>query len=125
MTPCTEFVFNGSNFRSEFGLVCDRFTVGSTIMSIAPGAAFIGAFLSGPISDYFGRRRAIILSIIGLTCFSFLNFFTTSVTTFAMCFICQHISVHMGYVVASVYAIEILGPNMRHLSIARKSNASL
>ena len=121
VTPCTEFLFNGSSFRSEFGIVCDRSKLGTTIMSIAPGAAFIGAFISGPISDHFGRRRAIILSSLGLTCFSFLNFFTTSIATFAMCFVCQHISVHMGYVVASVYAIEILGPNMRHLSIARKS----
>ena len=106
--------------RSEFGLVCDRSQIATVIMSIAPAAAFIGASISGPVSDYFGRRVAMLVSVFALTLFSFVNFFSTNVAFFAACFTLQHISVHMGYVVASVYAIETLGPNYRHYSIARK-----
>ena len=106
--------------RSAFDLICDRSQIATVIMSIAPAAAFVGASISGPISDYFGRRVAMLLSILGLTVFSIINFFSTNVAFFAACFTLQHVSVHMGYVVASVYVIEILGPNYRHYSIARK-----
>ena len=111
---------NGRNMRSDFGLLCENYYLGAFIMSIPPGAHFFGAFISGPISDYLGRRIAMILSIIGLTTFSGMSAFSWSAISFAACFILQHTFLHMGYVVASVYAIEILGPDMRHLSIARK-----
>ena len=61
---------NGRNMRSDFGLLCENYYLGAFIMSIPPGAHFFGAFISGPISDYLGRRIAMILSIIGLTTFS-------------------------------------------------------
>ena len=56
--------------RSDFGLLCENYYLGAFIMSIPPSAHFFGAFISGPISDYLGRRIALILSIIGLTTFS-------------------------------------------------------
>ena len=142
---------SGRNMRSDFGLLCENYYLGAFIMSIPPGAHFFGAFISGPISDYLGRRIAMILSIIGLTTFSGMvrkstviqphisvyqrknycdhrsgmSAFTWSGISFAACFILQHTFLHMGYVVASVYAIEILGPDMRHLSIARKYLAQI
>ena len=89
---------------------------------MAPGATFIGAAIAGPISDYLGRKIALLIAIIGATCFGLVTAFVPSWQLFIFIFGMIHIFNHIGYVAVCVYAVEILGPSKRHLSMGRTFN---
>nr|KAG5691666.1 hypothetical protein BaRGS_014121 [Batillaria attramentaria] len=57
-SECPKPVFDSSmsTVVSEWGLVCDRAVIRPTIISIQFAGILVGAFLTGQISDLFGRR---------------------------------------------------------------------
>ena len=79
-----------SSLVSHFGFTCDRYFWRSFYNALYMGGMLIGSFFIGLISDHFGRRNALSVSVIlvsgagtltafvgdNLTAFGFLRFLT-------------------------------------------------
>ncbi|KAK3753624.1 hypothetical protein QZH41_014731 [Actinostola sp. cb2023] len=63
---CTTYVFDGpfDSTVSEWNLICDRAYLGATIQSCYFIGMLFGSFITGMISDAWGRKKCIFLSTI-------------------------------------------------------------
>ena len=70
---------------------------------------FIGAAVSGIISDYFGRKKTIILFSTTMTIFSIAIAFSNSMTTFILLRMLAALSSVGFWTTFFVYAMEMVG----------------
>ncbi|XP_071078880.1 solute carrier family 22 member 15-like [Haliotis cracherodii] len=70
---------------SKWSLVCDSKTVTATMTSIQMAGNLVGAIVSGQISDVFGRKVALYLSLLVLTISCTIAGFATSWQMFSVC----------------------------------------
>uniref|UniRef100_A0A0B6ZUU4 Major facilitator superfamily (MFS) profile domain-containing protein n=1 Tax=Arion vulgaris TaxID=1028688 RepID=A0A0B6ZUU4_9EUPU len=67
-TECSRRMFMSSDGAStavtEWDLVCDQQWVGSALSSIQMGGVMVGAFISGSLSDLFGRKKVHFSAIL-------------------------------------------------------------
>ncbi|XP_038564889.1 solute carrier family 22 member 5-like isoform X1 [Micropterus salmoides] len=104
-----------STIVSEFDLVCSEqwkqpFT--STVFFL--GVLF-GSFFSGQLSDRFGRKPVLFLTMAVQTMFTFAEIFSPSWTVFAILFFINGLGQCSNYVSAFVLGTEILTGDVRVL----------
>ncbi|XP_028450844.1 solute carrier family 22 member 5 [Perca flavescens] len=102
-----------STIVSEFDLVCSDqwkqpFT--STVYFLG---ILIGAFISGQLSDRFGRKPVFFATLAVQTFFSFVTIFSPSWTVFFILFFTSGLGQYSNYVTAFVLGTEILTGNVR------------
>lgn len=85
----------------------------------------VGAFAAGPLADRFGRKKPIYVCLIGNVAFVFLEVFGTSIgMIFAGTFL-NGISYGFYYVLAPLYAAEVVPYHVRHIAIAFTNMANI
>ena len=98
----------------EFGLFCDKEILSTVIVSLTFVSYFIGAGLSGYISDRFGRKRTVLIGLAVGNLAGLLLRFMPNWWSFLIFWMFMHLGIHLAYIAASVYVIEIVGPAKRH-----------
>ncbi|XP_071803338.1 organic cation transporter protein-like [Asterias amurensis] len=61
-----ESLHGETSIVTEFDLICDDAIIGSTLVSIHFAGCLVGSSVTGQISDIFGRRTAVLVSLIGV-----------------------------------------------------------
>uniref|UniRef100_A0A8D0DX27 Solute carrier family 22 member 4 n=1 Tax=Salvator merianae TaxID=96440 RepID=A0A8D0DX27_SALMN len=102
-----------STVVSEWNLVCDDKWKTPLTMSLFYVGVLLGSFISGQLSDRFGRK-AILFATMGVqTGFSFVQIFSTSWEMFTVLFLIVGMGQISNYVVAFILGTEILGKSVR------------
>uniref|UniRef100_A0A3Q3QYB5 Major facilitator superfamily (MFS) profile domain-containing protein n=1 Tax=Monopterus albus TaxID=43700 RepID=A0A3Q3QYB5_MONAL len=102
-----------STIVSEWDLVCDNRWKKPMTSSVFFCGVLTGSFISGQLSDRYGRKIVLFVNTAVQAVFMFLQFFSPSWTMFCA----AHFIVGLGhisnYVAAFVLGTEILGPRVR------------
>ncbi|KAK2828100.1 hypothetical protein Q5P01_019134 [Channa striata] len=102
-----------STIVSEWDLVCEDSWKNPLTSSLFFCGVLTGSFLSGQLSDSYGRKIVLFITIAVQTVFTFIQVFSPSWAVFCA----LHFIVGMGqisnYVAAFVLGTEILGPQVR------------
>ncbi|XP_053157192.1 solute carrier family 22 member 4 [Hemicordylus capensis] len=102
-----------STIVTEWNLVCDDDWKTPLTTSLFFVGVLLGSFISGQLSDRFGRK-AILFATMGVqTGFSFLQIFSTSWEMFTVLFVIVGMGQISNYVVAFILGTEILGKSVR------------
>ncbi|CAL1525830.1 unnamed protein product [Lymnaea stagnalis] len=116
-TECSRYLFHGSvnTVSSEWGLICDLRWIKATVTSIQMGGVFLGALISGQISDLVGRRKTLYSFVLAHIIFNLIAAFSTSWVMFAV--MRFFIGTGIGSIVAVVfpYTMEFLPMKWRPL----------
>ncbi|XP_064131338.1 solute carrier family 22 member 4 isoform X2 [Loxodonta africana] len=97
----------------EWNLVCeDDWKTPLTTSLFFVGVLF-GSFVSGQLSDRFGRKCILFTTMAVQTGFSFLQIFSTSWEMFTVLFLIVGMGQISNYVVAFILGTEILGKSVR------------
>ncbi|KAJ8313011.1 hypothetical protein KUTeg_010384 [Tegillarca granosa] len=83
----------------DWNLVCDKAWITSFMTTIQMVGNLIGAFVGGHLSDAFGRKPALYLSIVLFTLFNFLAYISSSWQMFVV------VRFVLGYACASFFVI--------------------
>ncbi|XP_039180838.1 solute carrier family 22 member 5 isoform X1 [Crotalus tigris] len=98
---------------SEWKLVCDNDWKAPLTVSLLFVGVLLGSFISGQLSDRFGRKNVLFITMGIQTAFSFLQIFSTSWEMFAVLFLIVGMGQISNYVAAFVLGAEILGKSIR------------
>uniref|UniRef100_A0A6E8W805 MFS domain-containing protein n=1 Tax=Anopheles coluzzii TaxID=1518534 RepID=A0A6E8W805_ANOCL len=116
MIPCDAFVFQTeeSTILRDFNITCAhndwKLTLVGTINNVGQ---FVALPIAGYLSDRFGRRWILLVSVAGSALFGLVRSFATSYEMFiAMEFLDPVIGSTM-YTTAFILALELVGPKMR------------
>uniref|UniRef100_A0A8B9G7F9 Major facilitator superfamily (MFS) profile domain-containing protein n=1 Tax=Amazona collaria TaxID=241587 RepID=A0A8B9G7F9_9PSIT len=102
-----------STIVTEWNLVCeDDWKVPLTTSLFFVGV-LIGSFISGQLSDRFGRKSILFLTMAVQTAFSFMQIFSISWEMFTVLFLIVGMGQISNYVVAFILGTEILGKSVR------------
>uniref|UniRef100_A0A8C5L703 Major facilitator superfamily (MFS) profile domain-containing protein n=1 Tax=Jaculus jaculus TaxID=51337 RepID=A0A8C5L703_JACJA len=102
-----------STIVTEWNLVCeDDWKPPLTISLFFVGVLF-GSFISGQLSDRFGRKKILFVTMGMQTGFSFLQIFSNSFEMFTVLFVLVGMGQISNYVAAFVLGTEILGKSVR------------
>uniref|UniRef100_A0A670Y6B3 Solute carrier family 22 member 4 n=1 Tax=Pseudonaja textilis TaxID=8673 RepID=A0A670Y6B3_PSETE len=102
-----------STIVTEWNLVCDNDWKPPLTTSLFFVGVLLGSFISGQLSDKFGRK-AILFATMGVqTGFSFLQIFSISWEMFTVLFLIVGMGQISNYVVAFILGTEILGKSVR------------
>uniref|UniRef100_A0A182JXE2 Major facilitator superfamily (MFS) profile domain-containing protein n=1 Tax=Anopheles christyi TaxID=43041 RepID=A0A182JXE2_9DIPT len=114
--PCDEFVFKteDTTIVRDFNITCAhndwKLTLVGTINNVGQ---FVALPIAGYLSDRFGRRWILLVSVAGSALFGLLRSFATSYEMFiAMEFLDPVVGSTM-YTTAFILALELVGPKMR------------
>jgi len=119
---CEDYAFDdelvtGSGLYSasmQYGLFCEKEIISTIIASLTFVAFFIGAFLSGIVSDRFGRVKTTFVSTLTGSLLSLLLRLMPTWWSFLIVWFFMQGSFHIAYIAASVYIVEVIGPSKRH-----------
>ena len=95
-------------------LFCDKEIISTIITSLTFVAFFIGAFLSGIVSDRFGRVKTTLVATLTSSLLSFLLRLMPTWWAFMIVWLPMQGSFHIAYIAVSVYIVEVIGPSKRH-----------
>ncbi|KYO20256.1 solute carrier family 22 member 5 isoform B [Alligator mississippiensis] len=98
---------------TQWNLVCDDDWKVPLTTSLFFVGVLIGSFVSGQLSDRFGRKTILFATMAVQTGFSFLQIFSTSWEMFTILFLIVGMGQISNYVVAFVLGTEILGKSVR------------
>uniref|UniRef100_A0A8C3V6L1 Major facilitator superfamily (MFS) profile domain-containing protein n=1 Tax=Catharus ustulatus TaxID=91951 RepID=A0A8C3V6L1_CATUS len=104
-----------STIVTEWNLVCEDDWKAPLTTSLFFVGVLIGSFISGQLSDRFGRKNILFLTMAVQTGFSFLQIFSTSWEMFTVLFLIVGMGQISNYVVAFILGTEILGKSVRIL----------
>ncbi|XP_025973960.2 organic cation/carnitine transporter 2-like [Dromaius novaehollandiae] len=104
-----------STIVSEWNLVCDDDWKGPFSTSLFFVGVLFGSFISGQLSDKFGRKNVLFVTMGMQTGFSFVQVFCTSWEMFSVLFMLVGMGQISNYVAAFVLGTEILGKSVRIL----------
>ncbi|XP_030314635.1 solute carrier family 22 member 4 isoform X3 [Calypte anna] len=104
-----------STIITEWNLVCEDDWKAPLTTSLFYVGVLIGSFISGQLSDRFGRKNILFLTMAVQTGFSFLQIFSTSWEMFTVLFLIVGMGQISNYVVAFILGTEILGKSVRIL----------
>ncbi|XP_066185082.1 solute carrier family 22 member 4-like isoform X3 [Sylvia atricapilla] len=99
----------------KWNLVCEDDWKAPLTTSLFFVGVLIGSFISGQLSDRFGRKNILFLTMAVQTGFSFLQIFSTSWEMFTVLFLIVGMGQISNYVVAFILGTEILGKTVRIL----------
>ncbi|XP_061473047.1 organic cation/carnitine transporter 2-like isoform X2 [Rhineura floridana] len=102
-----------STIVSEWDLVCDNDWKSPLTTSLFFVGVLFGSFISGQLSDKFGRKNVLFLTMGIQTGFGFLQIFSTSWEMFSILFLIVGMGQISNYVAAFVLGTEILGKSIR------------
>ncbi|XP_036279127.1 solute carrier family 22 member 5 [Pipistrellus kuhlii] len=102
-----------STIVTEWNLVCDDDWKAPLTVSLFFVGVLIGSFVSGQLSDRFGRKNVLFVTMAMQTGFSFLQIFSKSFEMFAVLFVLVGMGQISNYVAAFVLGTEILGKSTR------------
>ncbi|XP_049563220.1 solute carrier family 22 member 5 isoform X5 [Orcinus orca] len=102
-----------STIVTEWNLVCEDDWKAPLTVSLFFGGVLVGSFISGQLSDRFGRKNVLFVTMGMQTGFSFLQIFSKNFEMFAMLFFLVGMGQISNYVAAFVLGTEILGKSVR------------
>ncbi|XP_054610752.1 solute carrier family 22 member 4-like isoform X2 [Dunckerocampus dactyliophorus] len=102
-----------STIVSDWDLVCEDQWKKPLTSSLFFCGVLIGSFLSGQLSDRFGRKRVMFVTLASQTTFAFIQVFSPSWMVFCILFFLTGMSHISNYLSAFVLGTEILGPRLR------------
>ncbi|XP_030427489.1 solute carrier family 22 member 5-like [Gopherus evgoodei] len=102
-----------STIVTEWNLVCDDDWKAPLTASLFFVGVLVGSFISGQLSDKFGRKKVLFATLGVQTGFSFLQVFSTSWEMFSVLFVIVGMGQISNYVAAFVLGTEILGKTVR------------
>ncbi|XP_007473505.1 organic cation/carnitine transporter 2 isoform X2 [Monodelphis domestica] len=102
-----------STIVTEWDLVCEDDWKAPLTTSLFFVGVLIGSFISGQLSDKFGRKNVLFVTMGMQTGFSFLQIFSTSFEMFSVLFVLVGMGQISNYVAAFVLGTEILGKSIR------------
>uniref|UniRef100_A0A8C3HU54 Solute carrier family 22 member 4 n=1 Tax=Chrysemys picta bellii TaxID=8478 RepID=A0A8C3HU54_CHRPI len=100
-------------FLLQWNLVCDDDWKTPLTTSLFFVGVLIGSFISGQLSDRFGRKSILFATMAVQTGFSFVQIFSTSWEMFTVLFLIVGMGQISNYVVAFILGTEILGKSVR------------
>ncbi|XP_070790028.1 organic cation/carnitine transporter 2-like isoform X2 [Pituophis catenifer annectens] len=98
---------------TEWKLVCDNDWKAPLTVSLLFVGVLLGSFISGQLSDRFGRKNVLFVTMGIQTAFSFIQVFSTSWEMFSVLFLIVGMGQISNYVAAFVLGAEILGKSIR------------
>ncbi|KAM6357475.1 organic cation/carnitine transporter 2-like isoform 3-T4 [Alca torda] len=98
-----------------WNLVCDNDWKAPLSTSLFFVGVLLGSFVSGQLSDKFGRKNVLFATLAMQTGFSFIQVFSTSWEMFSVFFVLVGMGQISNYVAAFVLGTEILGKSIRVL----------
>ncbi|NXU05339.1 S22A5 protein, partial [Buphagus erythrorhynchus] len=104
-----------STIVTEWNLVCANDWKGPLSTSLFFVGVLLGSFISGQLSDKFGRKNVLFATLAMQTGFSFIQVFSTSWEMFSVLFVLVGMGQISNYVAAFVLGTEILGKSIRVL----------
>ncbi|XP_063148402.1 organic cation/carnitine transporter 2-like [Candoia aspera] len=102
-----------STIVTEWKLVCGNDWKAPLTVSLLFVGVLLGSFISGQLSDRFGRKNVLFVTMGIQTGFSFLQVFSTSWEMFSVLFLIVGMGQISNYVAAFVLGAEILGKSIR------------
>ncbi|XP_015102060.2 organic cation/carnitine transporter 2 [Vicugna pacos] len=102
-----------STIVTEWNLVCEDDWKAPLTISLFFVGVLMGSFISGQLSDRFGRKNVLFVTMGMQTGFSFLQIFSKNFEMFAVLFFLVGMGQISNYVAAFVLGTEILGKSVR------------
>ncbi|TKS83098.1 Solute carrier family 22 member 5 High-affinity sodium-dependent carnitine cotransporter [Collichthys lucidus] len=102
-----------STISTEWDLVCDDRWKNPMTSSLFFCGVLTGSFVSGQLSDRYGRKKVLLAALALQTLFMFIQVFSQSWTMFCALFFFVGLGQISNYVAAFVLGTEILGPRVR------------
>ncbi|KAF6281341.1 solute carrier family 22 member 4 [Rhinolophus ferrumequinum] len=102
-----------STIVTEWNLVCEEDWKTPLTSSLFFVGVLLGSFVSGQLSDRFGRKNVLFATMAVQTGFSFLQIFSINWEMFTVLFVIVGMGQISNYVVAFILGTEILGKSVR------------
>ncbi|XP_020846799.1 solute carrier family 22 member 4 [Phascolarctos cinereus] len=102
-----------STIITEWNIVCDESWKPPLTTSLFFVGVLMGSFISGQLSDRFGRKNILFATMAVQTGFSFLQIFSINWEMFTVLFVIVGMGQISNYVVAFILGTEILGKSVR------------
>ncbi|XP_063301329.1 organic cation/carnitine transporter 2-like [Pelobates fuscus] len=102
-----------STIITEWDLVCENDWKGPLTTSMFFVGVLIGSFVSGQISDRFGRKKVLFATMAVQTGFSIVQVFSVNWEMFTVLFVIVGMGQISNYVAAFILGAEILGKSVR------------
>ncbi|XP_012513082.1 PREDICTED: solute carrier family 22 member 5 isoform X2 [Propithecus coquereli] len=102
-----------STIVTEWNLVCEDDWKAPLTVSMFFVGVLVGSFISGQLSDRFGRKKVLFATMGMQTGFSFLQVFSKNFEMFVVLFVLVGMGQISNYVAAFVLGTEILGKSVR------------
>nr|KAF6482069.1 solute carrier family 22 member 4 [Molossus molossus] len=102
-----------STIVTEWNLVCEEDWKTPLTSSLFFVGVLFGSFVSGQLSDRFGRKSILFATMAVQTGFSFLQIFSVNWEMFTVLFVIVGMGQISNYVVAFILGTEILGKSVR------------
>uniref|UniRef100_G1SL73 Solute carrier family 22 (organic cation/zwitterion transporter), member 4 n=2 Tax=Oryctolagus cuniculus TaxID=9986 RepID=G1SL73_RABIT len=102
-----------STIVTEWDLVCDDDWKAPLTISLFFVGVLVGSFISGQLSDRFGRKNVLFVTMGMQTGFSFVQVFSKNFEMFAVLFVLVGMGQISNYVAAFVLGTEILSKSIR------------
>ncbi|XP_043321944.1 solute carrier family 22 member 4 [Cervus canadensis] len=102
-----------STIVTEWSLVCEEDWKTPLTTSLFFVGVLLGSFVSGQLSDRFGRKTILFATMAVQTGFSFLQIFSINWEMFTVLFVIVGMGQISNYVVAFILGTEILGKSVR------------
>ncbi|KAF6082970.1 solute carrier family 22 member 4 [Phyllostomus discolor] len=102
-----------STIVTEWNLVCEEDWKTPLTSSLFFVGVLLGSFVSGQLSDRFGRKNVLFATMAVQTGFSFLQIFSVNWEMFTVLFVIVGMGQISNYVVAFILGTEILGKSVR------------
>ncbi|KAM5300751.1 organic cation/carnitine transporter 2 isoform 2-T2 [Glossophaga mutica] len=102
-----------STIVTEWNLVCEDDWKAPLTISLFFVGVLVGSFISGQLSDRFGRKNVLFVTMGMQTGFSFLQVFSKNFEMFCVLFFIVGMGQISNYVAAFVLGTEILGKSVR------------
>ncbi|XP_053573165.1 organic cation/carnitine transporter 2 [Bombina bombina] len=100
---------------TEWDLVCENDWKGPLTTSLFFVGVLIGSFVSGQMSDRFGRKKVLFATMAVQTGFSLIQVFSVNWEMFTVLFVIVGMGQISNYVAAFILGAEILGKSVRIL----------
>uniref|UniRef100_A0A8C5QEJ3 Major facilitator superfamily (MFS) profile domain-containing protein n=1 Tax=Leptobrachium leishanense TaxID=445787 RepID=A0A8C5QEJ3_9ANUR len=102
-----------STIITEWDLVCENDWKGPLTTSLFFVGVLIGSFVSGQMSDRFGRKKVLFATMAVQTGFSIVQVFSVNWEMFTVLFVIVGMGQISNYVAAFILGAEILGKSVR------------
>lgn len=118
--PCDSWEYDTSVFRTttvmEWDLVCERTALRPTIQVTYMAGVFIGSLVFGPVADRFGRRKAIMPSVLLVMLGSVCATFSPVYELFLIAVLITGMGTMGVFAACHVFIVELAGVQWRGLT---------